>query len=163
MNEIGLTNFLEKYKGKRKSYKVSSFLMELKWAWQRLCKGYDDRDAYGFPDMFPKRMIEILEDFKINTTKCCTVPSGSLHYEQLGKTYGPTNERIFNRNESVAILDTMIWHLKMMDEDFVEEQIHKNGSEKYNDKNGIRILKIRMKNKECFMKLFNMFYWQLWS
>lgn len=163
MNEVGLGNFQERYRGNRKSYKVSSFLMELKWAWQRAWKGYDDCDAFGFSDRFPKRMALILEEYKMNTTKCFSVPSGSIHYESLGRVYGSTGERIFRRDETVAIIDTMIWHLKMMDEDFVEDQLHKNGSESLTDKDGIRILKIRMQNKERFMKLFNMFYWQLWG
>ena len=68
------------------------------------------------------------------------------------------------------IIDMMLWHLRMMDDDFIEKQIFGSCVEddEYavgcrNNADRRKILNVMKQNKECFMELFSMFYWDLWD
>ena len=77
----------------------------------------------------------------------------------------------FNEEETDIIIDTIIYHLELMDEDNVEKLLY--GKNVYDDDYDIqndislekckRISAIVDQNKELFMKLFNLFFWQLWD
>lgn len=50
-------------KGIKFRHKLSNFKWELKYAWQRAQRGYDDVDVFGFGNKVIEKTILILEDF----------------------------------------------------------------------------------------------------
>lgn len=63
----------------------------------------------------------------------------------------------------------MIWHLKMMDEDFVEKQLFGTNIDdddydyqKRTMDDILRIMKVAQQNEYSFMELFCLFYDSLW-
>ena len=80
------------------------------------------------------------------------------------------NKLFFNEEETDVIIDTMIFHLEMLDEDYVEKKLF--GKNIYDDDYDFKkdfslektkyIWEIVDQNKCLFMKLFNIFFWELW-
>lgn len=170
MNTIGLKDLFKRNKGNRLRWKLHNLKYELKYALQRAWLGYDNRDVWACESMFQERMILILKEFR-NTHYCLWwVPEESEHYNKLGYLDNVSNKRCFNEEETDTIIDMMIWHLKMMDDDFVEKQLFGTciedddyivGLRTHDDY--LRIFNVREQNKKCFMKLFNLFYYDLWD
>ena len=80
------------------------------------------------------------------------------------------NKWHFNYVETNVIIDTMIFHLEMMNEDHVEKMLYgKNvydddyDPRDYNIDKCKRISSIVDQNKNAFMELFNTFFWELWD
>ncbi len=156
---IGLKGCLKPFKGAGLGCKLTVIFVNLKYAWQRVWRGYDDRDLYDCNIMFRDRMKKTLE---------------SLRHEQffrmwaVPEQYANDFENKWFSNEQVdAILDTMLFHLKMMDDSYVEKLLYKERilemgySCNLTENEYIRIYTIRDQNKDAFMKLFNLFYWDL--
>lgn len=168
MNKIGLKYFWQNHKGSSIKHKLKQLRWELRYAFQRAWKGYDSVDVFECFEMFRVRMINILERFKETHMGLWWVPQDTEHYEYLGHLDECANRRCFNNEETDTIIDAMIWHLKMMDEDFVEKQLYGDCvyDENYRFKSieeMKRISNVMCQNKEAFMKLFNMFYYDLWD
>jgi hypothetical protein len=171
MNTIGLKYFWKDYKTSSFKHKLKQLKYELRYAFKRAWLGYDDVDVFECFERFRVRTILILERFKETRVGLWWVPEESEHYEQLGYLDAHTNKRVFSNEDMNIIIDTMIWHLKMMDEDFVEKQLY--GSCIYDENYRFdkfktieetrRISNVMVQNKEAFMKLFNMFYFDLWD
>ena len=79
-------------------------------------------------------------------------------------------ERYFDDENTKLIYQTMIFHLQMMDEDYVEKKLY--GSNVYDDDYEVgcrsiedhkRIYSVMRQNKNAFMKLFSLFYFDLWD
>lgn len=170
MDEIGLKGFRKRYQGCSLKYKIKRLYHELRYAWQRVWKGYDDVDVFDCSFRFAARMIPILEDYKKNYKSVWLVPYESEYYEQLGNYDECYSRRIFNKEETDTIIDMIIWHLKMSDNDFAEKWIF--GTNVYDDKwetgcrsgkDYKRINDVVKQNKDAFMKLFSLFYFDLWD
>ena len=168
MNKIGLKYFWQNHKGCSLKYKLKELRWELRYAFKRAWVGYDDVDVFSYNSRFRERLIAILERFKETHMGLWWVPKESEHYEYLGYLDECANRRCFNEEETDMIIETMIWHLKMMDEDFCEKQLY--GDYVYDDnyrhkdiKELIKIGNVMHQNKEAFMKLFNMFFYDLWD
>ena len=80
------------------------------------------------------------------------------------------NRLFFNEEETNMILDMMIYHLEMMDEDYVEKLLYgKNiydddyNPSEYSIEKCNRISAVMEQNKNAFMKLFTIFFWDLWD
>ena len=76
----------------------------------------------------------------------------------------------FDEESTELIYQTMIFHLKMMDEFYVEKKLY--GSNAYDDNYEVgcrsiedrkRIYSVMRQNKNAFMKLFSLFYYDLWD
>lgn len=169
MNDIGLKYFWEQYEGCSVRRKLYMLKRELKFAFKRAWIGYDPIDVFDFNSRFQKRTILALEELKKKHYGLWLVPKESEYYELIGEPqFNEFNDaiKIFNKGDIELIIDIMIWHLKMMDEDFVEKQLYGNCvyDDNYEPK-GIEDLKkigyIMEQNKRCFMKLFNLFYWDM--
>ena len=119
----GLKYFNQKYEGCWLHRKLRFFFRELKYAWQRAWKGYDDTALWSFSDAFRDWVIPVLEE-KIeiiqDNEECCWLPDTD------------TKTRcIANREEMQSALESLIINLQMTDIDHVIEQIYgKNWHEK---------------------------------
>lgn len=169
MEDLGLKNFFVqsfRYKTKPKIF-IEYFFREIKYAWQRVWRGYDDIDTIECYEMFRVRMIKILESFVHNRNAYLNLPREYERYDELLKRF-PNG--YFDEEATDVIYETMIHHLKMMDENHVEKVLF--GTCIYDDdyvhvdrtlEDYRRIGEITHQNKEAFMKLFSLFYYHLWD
>ena len=169
MNDLGLKDFF--ISSRKEKFKLRHFLRELRWelryAWRRAWEGYDDVDFFECFEMFRRRMIGILEDFIKYGHGLLNLPRESEHYEELLKKF---SEGHFDEEHMELIYQTMIFHLQMMDEDYVEKKLY--GNNVYDDDYEVgcrsiedhkRIYSVMRQNKNAFMKLFSLFYYDLWD
>ena len=169
MNDLGLKDFfINSRKGK---YKPRRFFRELRWqlkyAWSRAWIGYDDVDFFECYEMFRRRMISVLEDFIKHGHGLLNLPRESEHYDELLKRFPCGN---FDEESTELVYRTMILHLQMMDADYVEKKLY--GNNVYDDDYKVgcrsiedykRISSVTQQNKDAFMKLFSLFYYDLWD
>ena len=165
-DELGLKDFRKKYKGCGIKCKIESLARELKYAFQRAWRGYDDNEVWSIDESFRVRMIHILSDYKDNMSSFFRVPIESEHYNDLGRD--TVAGKFFTEKEQKTIIETMIFHLNMMNEDYVEKHIFGDCicDDHYRVKSTddyLLIHNIMLQNKECFMKLFNLFFYELWD
>ena len=168
MNDLGLKDFF--ISSRKEKYKLRRFFRELHWelkyAWRRAWFGYDDVDMFECFEMFRRRMIRILEDFIKHGHGLLNLPQESEHYNELLKKFP---EGYFDDENTKLIYQTMIFHLQMMDEDYVEKILYGNNvyDEDYQGCRSIedhkRIYSVMKQNKNAFMKLFSLFYFDLWD
>ena len=169
MNDLGLKDFF--VSSKKEKPKLRYFLRQLRWelkyAWRRVWIGYDDVDFFECFEMFRRRMIRILEDFINHGNGLLNLPQESEHYKELLKK---VSEGYFDDENTKLIYRTMIFHLQMMDEDYVEKILY--GNNVYDDNYEVgcrsiedhkRIYSVMRQNKNAFMKLFSLFYYDLWN
>lgn len=149
---------------RRKGCYLKHRLSDLKWefiyAWRRALYGYDDRDVFNMSDMFIERYKAILKDYRKKNNGLFNVP------EEYRDVFNKLN---FNEEETNAIIDTMIFHLEMLDEYRVEKILY--GKNVYDDdynykeytvEKANRVFSVMNQNKEAFMRLFGLFFWDLW-
>ena len=169
MNDLGLKDFF--VSSRKEKIKLRHFFRELHWelkyAWRRAWFGYDDVDMFECFEMFRRRMIRIMEDFIRHGHGLLNLPQESEHYNELLKKFP---ERCFDDKNTKLIYQTMIFHLQMMDECFVEKVLF--GNNVFDDDYEIgcrsieerkRISSVIRQNKNAFMKLFSLFYFDLWD
>ena len=169
MNDLGLKDFF--ISSRKEKPKLRHFLRELRWelryAWRRAWRGYDDVDFFECFEMFRRRMIRILEDFIKHGHGLLNLPQESEYYNELLKRFP---KGYFDEKNTELIYQTMIFHLRMMDEDHVEKILY--GNNVYDDdyqtgchsiEDRKRISSVMRQNKNAFMKLFSLFYYDLWD
>lgn len=155
---IGLKGCWKETKGCRFFYRLKELRWELKYAWQRAWRGWDSRDMFCMNDMFIEKYKEVLKYFKENHQGLFNTPKGS-------------DKLFFNEEETDEIIDTMIHHLEMMNEDYVEKKLYGKNiyDEDYDFKKDFSIDKckhvfeVMNQNKDSFMDLFSTFFWDLWD
>ena len=112
-------------------------------------------------------MIRILEDFINHGNGLLNLPQESEHYNELLERFP---EGYFDDENTKLIYRTMIFHLQMMDENYVEKKLY--GNNIYDDDYEVdyrsigdykRIYSVMRQNKDAFMKLFSLFYYDLWD
>ena len=169
MNALGLKEFFATRKTRKLS--LCSFLRELRWelkyAWQRAGRGYDFLDTIECSEMFRRRMIRVLNNYAEYGHGLLNIPTQSEHYDKLLEKFP---EPYFDEEHTKLIFQTMIAHLEMMDEDYVEKIIF--GKNVYDNDYKVgcrtladykRIAEVVEQNKNAFMKLFSLFFYQLWD
>ena len=169
MITLGLKDFFVHIKTNKTNIKC--FFRELRWqlkyAWRRAWYGYDDVDMFECFEMFRRRMIRILEDFIKHGNGLLNLPQESEHYNELLEKFP---EGYFDDENTKLIYQTMIFNLQMMNEDYVEKILY--GNNVYDDDYEIgcrsiedhkRIYSVMRQNKNAFMKLFSLFYYDLWN
>ena len=169
MIALGLKDFFVHIKTDKTNIKC--FFRELHWqlkyAWRRAWYGYDDVDMFECFEMFRRRMIRILEDFIKHGNGLLNLPQESEYYDELLKVFPHGN---FDDKTTESIYQTMIFHLQMMNEDYVEKVLY--GKNIYDDdydfscrniEDHKRISSVMRQNKNAFMKLFSLFYYDLWD
>lgn len=158
---IGLKGSWKRTKGCSLKHRVNELIWDIRYAWQRAWRGYDNADIFNMDYCFVERYKAILKEYKDMHNCLFNIPE--KYREQFNGRLNFTDE------ETDVIIDTMIFHLEMMDEDYVEkvlygQNIHDEG---YNFRirtieDYKRISSIMNQNKEAFMKLFTDFFWDLW-
>ena len=167
--DLGLKDFF--VSSIKEKFRPRHFFRELRWklryAWHRAWIGYDDVDMFECFEMFRRRMIRILEDFIKHSNGLLNLPQESEHYSELLERFP---EGYFDEEHTKLIYQTMIFHLHMMDEDYVEKMLYGNNvyDEDYdadcrNMEDHKRISFVMIQNKDAFMKLFSLFYYDLWD
>lgn len=158
---IGLRGSWKETRGCGLRFRLSRLKLNLKCAWQRAWRGWDDVDMFNMYDNFIDREKEILKDYRNNHCGLFNVPA---EYRDI------FNKWNFDEEETNIIIETMIFHLEMMDEDYVEKLLY--GKNVYDDDyiptcrsfdEYKRISSIMNQNKNAFMKLFNIFFWELYD
>lgn len=159
---IGLKGSLKELKGCTLRYKLKEIRWNLIYAWQRAWRGWDSRDMFNPYTSFIDRRKEILKAYRKNH---CTLLNVPKEYTDMFD-----NRLFFNEEETNMILDMMIYHLEMMDEDYVEKLLYgKNvydddyNPSEYSIEKCNRISAVMEQNKNEFMKLFTIFFWDLWD
>lgn len=167
--DLGLKDFF--VSSVKRKLRLRHFFRELRWelryAWRRAWFGYDDVDMFECFEMFRRRMIRILEDFIKDGHSLFSIPTQSEHYDELLKKFPQGH---FDEEHTELIYRIMIYHLQMMDEDYVEKILY--GNNVYDDDYEIgcrniedykKISYVMEQNKDAFMKLFSLFYFHLWD
>lgn len=162
---IGLKYVWKDTKGWSLRSKFRVLKEELRMAFQRAWNGVDEDDSYECFMRFRMRMLIVLEQMKKSVWFSLNVPAEVENYDLLGEldedSYGA---RYFNLEDATCIFDIMIFHLNMMDEEYagrVALETHpglKENSSRYLE----LVHHLNAQNKEQFMHLFNLFYYQLW-
>ena len=159
---IGLKGSWKRTKGCRLRHRLSELKWDIKYAWQRAWRGYDSRDLFNMDICFIERYKEILKRYRKIHIGLLNIPD-EYKDEFNGRSY-------FNDNETNMIIDTMIYHLELMNEDYVEKLLYGSNvhdedydPKKYTFDKSKRINTVMNQNKEAFMKLFNLFFWDLWD
>ena len=160
---IGLRDYLKSKKTSSLKHRIKNFIWELKYAWQRAWRGWDSRDMFNPYTSFIDRRKEILKAYRNNHYTLLNIPEEYRH--MFGNRYH------FDEDETNMILDTLIFHLEMMDEDYVEKilygkNIYDDGYDfkaAYSSEKTKRISSVINQNKNAFIKLFNLFFWSLWD
>lgn len=128
--------------------------IEIKYALKRLWLGYDDKDIYDFDLMFKERTIILLEQYKKTYNCLFWCPD---EYE-IGNYNEDCDRYVLTKEQSNVIIDTIIFHLKMSDNDYVEEMLYDKSLNKYQ-----YIESIRKQNQDMAMDLLKLFLDNLWE
>jgi hypothetical protein len=160
---IGLKGCWKETKCCSLRYRLKNLIRELRYAWQRAWRGYDDCEVWDINLCFIERYKLILKDYRENHYSLLNVPN-----EEYRNIFG---KLFFNEEETDDIIDTMIFHLEMMNQDYVEKVLY--GKNIYDDdydfakdfsiEKAMRVSSVVHQNKEAFMRLFNLFFWDLWD
>lgn len=143
-------------------HRLKELRWDVKYALQRAWQGYDSRDIFSMDSMFIEKYKAILKKYRDVHYGLWNIPN---EYKEV------YNKLYFEKEEMDAIIDTMIFHLDMMDEDYVEKKLY--GKNIFDDDYDFEkdfsidkckhVAKIVDQNKNLFMKLFNTLFWELWD
>ena len=159
---VGLKGAWKRTKGNSLKWRIKELYWDFRYALKRVWYGYDDRDIFAMNDMFRDRYIAILKEYNKNRHCCWNVPE--QYRDVLGQLF-------FTDEQTNVIIDTMIFHLQMTDEDHVEKVLYGKNvfdddydvSRDWSVEKAMHISSIVVQNKELFMEMFNMFFWELWD
>lgn len=112
----------------------------IKFSIQRLFRGFTDQDVYALNRSFINRYMKILKQFK----EC-----------------NDTTPYDLTKEEWDAILDCLVYHLKMMDEENIIEVLTKDMPEEYNP-SWESVAEIMNRNKKEFFEFFSKYFYDLW-
>lgn len=129
-----LKGFFKRSEGMSFIPKLNELKYELKYAWQRAWRGYDDADVFGFGDKIIEKITLILEDF---------IESSTCHPYDLSP------------EEWENILKEMLSYFQNADENYVDEN--------YNFDNILDQYNFMQGNLEEGMKLFTKHCYSLWD
>ena len=167
-NRLGLKGCLKDYKGMHFRYKIERILYELKYAWQRAWRGYDDTEIWDIDFTIKNRLITLLQDYKERCVCLWWCPDG-YDWSKVCEYNKPACKYVFSKEQMDAIIDTFIFHLQMSDEDFVEKKLYglniyddeyETGCRTYEDYK--KISKVRKQNQDAAIKLLGLLMDQLW-
>lgn len=134
--------------------KIKMKCYQIKWAFQRIIKGYDEKDVYDFHDTFVKKMVLILQEYQKYNAQWW-IP------EMLQNLF--PQKQYFSKEQTEAILDVMINHFKMSDEEYVLQLLYGEHSSYLLDyKDWERVFKIRQQNQDRAMELLKIFLNNIW-
>lgn len=140
---IGLREFKTEYRNCSFRYKIKELYWQIKYAWQRAWRGYDDVEVFELSGRFTERMLPILKDFRKNNIGL----------------FG-NGKRWLSENETNQIIDAMIFHLENSDANGWVDLIEAYDDKYYEDIRTYEML-ARLHEKE-FLRLFCKWFDSLW-
>ena len=148
MEKIGLNGFRDKYKGCRFRYKLRQLRWELRYAWRRAWKGFDDQDIFSLYDQFIDRMIVLLTEYNKHNVSLFVdpeSPKGELNY--------------FTEEETRQVVEKMIWYFENCKEEVVGERLY---GEDWMVKDVKSIYDEMLRCKNIAFKMLSDYFYQLW-
>lgn len=152
MYKIGLNGFRDKYKGCSFLYKLKQLRWELRYAWRRAWKGFDDQDIFNLNDQFIDRMIVLLTEYNKHNISLFVnpeSPKGELNY--------------FTEEETREVIEKMIWYLENCKEEVVGERLY---GEDWMDIKDVNVNKSiyddMLRCKNIAFKMLSDYFYQLW-
>ncbi len=161
---IGLKYVWKDTKGWKLRSRCKVLRKEVRRAFQRAWSGVDEGDSWECFMRFRMRMLVVLETIRNSDWFSLYVPMDAENYDLLGKYDEAAKRRQFCRTDAVCIIDSMIFHLNMMDEEYAgKATMETHPGLKENSSRYLELVRyLNDQNKEQFMRLFNLFYYQLW-
>lgn len=161
-----LKGSLRELKGCSLRYKIERTIWNLKYAWQRAWRGYDDTDIWALHYNLVEWLIDTLEAYKKHRHCMWYVPEQYEHMFTSNKFDSLAQRYLFSDDQLDAILDTMMFHFKMSDEDYVCKTIY--GCETWELENATyetykRIFDIALQNQNAALDLLKLFFNDLWD
>ena len=165
---VGLKKRLKLYKGCSIRYKVESLIRELKYAWQRAWRGYDDPEIWNMDAAIRNKLIVWLRAYKENRYCLWWCPDG-YDWSQVCEKDKWVEGYNFSPEQMDIIIDTFIFHLLMSDEDYVEKKLYGNNA--WDDdyvvsnkkRNYKKIFNVRKQNQNAAIKLLGLLMDELWD
>lgn len=148
MHKIGLNGFRDKYKGCKFSYKLKQLRWELRYAWRRAWKGFDDQDIFNLNDQFIDRMIVLLTEYNKHNISLFVdpkSPKGELKY--------------FTEEETRQVVEQMIWYFENCKQEVVGERLY---GEDWITKDVKSIYDEMLRCKNIAFKMLSDYFYQLW-
>lgn len=106
----------EKTNPYRGIYKIKCFFRNLKWAWQRFCRGYDDRMIWCLNDYIKQYLVTGLRIYVQNNISCYPKPRHLWKDKNVIEYY--------TGSETENLLRKMIKHILLSDEEVVEKFLY---------------------------------------
>lgn len=151
MHKIGLNGFRDKYKGCRFLYKLKQLRWELRYAWLRAWKGFDDQDIFNLDDQFIDRMIVLLTEYNKHNVSLFVdpeSPKGELKY--------------FTEEETRQVVEQMIWYFENCKEEVVGERLYGENWMVKDVKVDESIYDEMLRCKNIAFKMLSDYFYQLW-
>ena len=98
-----LKGFFEREKGSSLRWKIKGFRTELRYAWQRVWRGYDDSDVFNLNIKFLERYTQILKNFKENSVATFSYP------DIIPITWEEFEANCYTEEETNTVLNRMIY------------------------------------------------------
>ena len=165
---LGMKGCLKSLEGCNFRYKMHLLYWEIRYALQRAWNGYDSRDVWCLDRRLNERLIVLLKEYKKTYHCLWYCPEGydwsKVCKKDIAKKY------IFSEEQINAILDVLIFHLQMSNEDFVEKKLY--GTNIYDNEyetgcrtsdDYMRIWNIRKQNQNAAIKLLGLLMDELWD
>lgn len=125
---------------KRLEFLYWDIYKKVKFGFQRMFRGYSNQDLYAFHYNWVERHYKMLKDFKKHSPKY------------------PTN---ITEEEWDTILDEMIYHLEMMDEEKVTETLQRGMPKDWMPACNL-VWEIMERNRKAFFVLFSEHFYDMW-
>lgn len=151
MHKIGLNGFRDKYKGCKFSYKLKQLRWELRYAWRRAWKGFDDQDIFNLNDQFIDRMIVLLTEYNKHNISLFVdpkSPKGELKY--------------FTEEETRQVVEQMIWYFENCKQEVVGERLYGEDCMVKDVKVDESIYDEMLRCKNIAFKMLSDYFYQLW-
>lgn len=151
MHKIGLNRFRDKYKGCKFSYKLKQLRWELRYAWRRAWKGFDDQDIFNLNDQFIDRMIVLLTEYNKHNISLFVdpkSPKGELKY--------------FTEEETRQVVEQMIWYFENCKQEVVGERLYGEDWFTKDVKVDESIYDEMLRCKNIAFKMLSDYFYQLW-
>lgn len=148
----------------RKPWKLPRLLFKhIKYSWQRITKGYCDKDLWSIDSWFIKIIPDMLQQFK-ETRKGSPGCLGQVYVDDKGITCNDICHEEWDK-----ILEEMIFLFREMDEDECQRENpyreeHEKTRNEFEEKNGsFEVEKYREFCKDKAFALFSKWFYYLWD
>ena len=128
---------------------------KIKFAWQRAVRGYDDSEVKDICGSYRIKLIKLLEEFRRIRESAWIIPVEYQNEFDFSQYYYGSI-KVFTHDQVDAILDTLIFHLKLSSYDGV-----KAVRPELTDFN--QIVNIERQNRMAAAKLLVLFWDGLWD